>query len=122
MSINSVGNYRAGLVKNPGAIVSRHAAERRACRRRIDGPERYKIESVIAAETNPCSIQKIGTDGVTLFEHHSLPPGMRIEDDVIETIWLLEVRVGKQVRPEENVVRRKLVIHTDGIEMFRHNL
>src|ERR1700731_3145213 len=75
-----------------------------------------------ATVANSRGIDNTRTERVALFEHDGLASGMRIEDNVIETVWLREVRVVEQVRSEQAVIGRKLVINTGGIEIFWHNL
>src|SRR3981189_407934 len=55
-------------------------------------------------------------------EYNGRPSGTVPEENVVEAVGLREVRVVIQVRSEQAVIRRKLVIHTGGIEIFRHNL
>ena len=59
---------------------------------------------------------------MTLSEHNGLPSGMRLEENIVEAVGLREVRVVIQVRSEQSVIRRKLVIYSGGIEIFGHNL
>ena len=102
--------------------LSRSAAKRCECRCGIDRPEGYEVERMTAAVANSRGIDHGGTERVALPEHNGLPSGMRLEENVVEAVGLREVRVVIQIRSEQAVIRRKLVIHTRGIEIFRHNL
>src|SRR5258708_3216550 len=102
--------------------LSRSAAQRQVLRCGIDRSKRYKVERMAAAETNSRGIDKAGTERVAFFEHNGLPSGMGLEKNVVEAVGLCEVRVVKQVRAEQAVIHRKLVIHSGGIEIFRHKL
>src|ERR1700686_2364499 len=102
--------------------LSRSAAQRCECRCGINRPEGYEVERVTAAVTNSRRIDDTGTKRVALPEHNGLPSGMRLEENVVEAVGLREVRVVIQVRSEQAVICRKLVIYSGGIEIFRHNL
>src|SRR5258708_20075553 len=79
--------------RHDGCVFSRHATQRRVGRDRINRAGRRQVKSMSAAESNSRRIDKAGAKGVALFEHHGLPPGMRIENYVVERVGLLQIRI-----------------------------